>query len=120
MKLLIVDDSRAMRMIVKRTLNQAGYGGHEIIEASNGVEALEAIEQHTPDVVLSDYNMPEMNGGELLRELRSRGNETPFGFITSESSVENREMAEEHGASFMLTKPFTPESFAQHLDPVLA
>ena len=65
MKILIVDDSKAMRMIVARTLNQTDLSGFTKIEASNGVEALEKIEQESPDLVLSDWNMPEMKGIEL-------------------------------------------------------
>lgn len=90
MKLLIVDDSKAMRMIVNRTLKQAGFGGHTILEASNGNESLSLIEKEKPDLVLSDWNMPEMKGIDLLRTLRAAGNHTRLGFITSESSSEIR------------------------------
>ena len=86
MNALIVDDSKAMRMIVKRTLGQAGFDDLEIIEASNGKEAIELIESNKLDVVFSDWNMPEMNGIELLKALRSKGNQITFGFITSEDS----------------------------------
>lgn len=54
MAILIVDDSKAMRMIVRRALRQAGYGGYEVVEASNGKEALDAIHSAAPDLVLSD------------------------------------------------------------------
>ena len=119
MKVLHVDDSKAMRMIVQRTLKKAGFDGLEIVEAENGVEALDVIEKEKPDVVLSDWNMPEMNGIELLERLRAEGNEITFGFITSESSAEIKNMATEAGASFLITKPFTPDSFQCALEPVL-
>ena len=119
MKLLIVDDSKAMRMIVNRTLKQAGFGGHTILEASNGNEALSLIEKEKPDLVLSDWNMPEMKGIDLLRSLRAAGNHTRLGFITSESSSEIRREADEAGAAFVITKPFTAEAFQNSLEAIL-
>ena len=65
MRILIVDDSKAMRMIITRTLKQAGFSGYTTTEASNGLEALEKIEEETPDVVLCDWNMPEGHGFTL-------------------------------------------------------
>ncbi|HMO14314.1 MAG TPA: response regulator [Pirellulaceae bacterium] len=120
MKILVVDDSKAMRMIVTRTVKQAGFSDHTFIEAGDGKEALEVIQQQTPDFVLSDWNMPEMKGIELLRELRSKGNPIKFGFITSESSPEVVREALDAGASFLITKPFTPERFRNELTAVLA
>ena len=119
MKILIVDDSKAMRMIIKRTLKQAGFDGHEIIEACDGVQAVELVTSDTPDLVLSDWNMPEMNGIDLLKKLREDGNQVNLGFITSESSPNTIKEAMGAGASFVITKPFTPESFQQTLQPVL-
>ena len=78
MKIVVADDSRAMRMIVVRTLRQAGFGGHEVIEAENGREALELVGTHAPDLILSVWNMPEMTGIQFLQALRSRGDATPF------------------------------------------
>src|SRR3546814_13124500 len=86
--ILVVDDSRAMRMIVSRTLRQAGFGDGTLREAADGAEALAAIEAEQPDLVLSDWNMPNVNGIELLTALRAAGNEVRFGFITSESHPE--------------------------------
>jgi two-component system chemotaxis response regulator CheY len=111
MKILVVDDSKAMRMIVSRTLRQAGYDGAEVVEAENGVQALEAVNAHHPDLVLSDWNMPEMNGIDFLRALRASGNQTIFGFVTSEGSDDMRNLASSAGASFLVAKPFTPETF---------
>ena len=70
MKILIVDDSKAMRMIVRRTLRQAGFGDHAVTEANNGKEALENVRQSMPDLILSDWNMPEATGMEVLRAAR--------------------------------------------------
>ena len=119
MNILVVDDSKAMRMIVIRTLKQAGFGDHSIKEASNGKEALEMIEAEVPDLVLSDWNMPEMNGIELLRNVREAGHRLRLGFITSESSPEITKVANEAGATFVITKPFTAEKFEATLQPML-
>ena len=119
MKILIVDDSRVMRSIVTRTLRQAGYDDHDVVQAGNGVEALEVMAEEEPDLVLSDWNMPEMSGIELLRALRGQGDETPFGFVTSEGSAEMRQRAAQAGALFLIAKPFTPEAFQHVLEPVL-
>ncbi len=119
MKVLHVDDSKAMRMIVQRTIKQAGFSGLTFVEAVNGVEALEVIEKENPDIVFSDWNMPEMNGIELLRKLREDGNQIRLGFITSESNPETKKEAMDAGATFVITKPFTADSFQRVLEPIL-
>ena len=120
MKILIVDDSKAMRMIVGRTLKKAGLGDFTTVEAANGVEALEKIEQESPDLVLSDWNMPEMKGIELLAKVREAGNSVRFGFITSESSAETLKLAKDTGADFIITKPFNAESLQTAIHSVSA
>jgi two-component system chemotaxis response regulator CheY len=110
-KILIVDDSKAMRSIVLRTFRQAGLEGHTFVEASNGKEALDVIRSSSPDLVLADWNMPEMNGITLLETLRAEGNATRLGFITSESAAETKDHALKSGALFLLTKPFTVDTF---------
>ncbi|WP_437185414.1 response regulator [Planctomicrobium sp. SH668] len=120
MLILIVDDSKAMRMIVMRTLKQTGLTGYKTIEASNGRDALEAVSAHQPDLVISDWNMPEMKGIDLLRQLRDSGKNVLFGFVTSESGAAVRDEAIEAGASFVIVKPFTPQSFEAALAPVFA
>ena len=119
MKVLIVDDSKAMRMIVTRTLRQAGYGGVEIREAENGSQALLAIRAEQPDLVLCDWNMPEMSGIELLSKLNQEGPKVRFGFVTSEGTDSMRERARQQGALFLIVKPFNAESFGSALTPVL-
>ncbi|MDQ1463529.1 MAG: two-component system, chemotaxis family, chemotaxis protein CheY [Actinomycetota bacterium] len=120
MRILIVDDSKAMRMIVARTLRLAGYDEHEFVEASNGRHALEVVADEPPDVVLCDWNMPEMSGLELLTSLRSAGWSIPFGFVTSEASPHMRAAAMDAGALFLIAKPFTAQDFQDALDPMLA
>lgn len=118
MKILIVDDSKAMRMIVKRTLKQAGFGDAAMCEATNGREGLDAVKAEAPDLVLCDWNMPEMNGIEFLRALRAEGDETKFGFVTSEGTAEMRQQAQDAGALFLISKPFTPNDFAEQIGAV--
>ncbi len=115
MKILVVDDSRAMRRIVSRTIRQAGYEGHDIVEAENGREALGVVEAEKPDLILSDWHMPEMTGLEFLKALNEKGLEIPFGFVTSECTTEMVEAATEAGAMFLLAKPFTAEDMSQVL-----
>jgi two-component system, chemotaxis family, chemotaxis protein CheY len=92
-KILVADDSRVMRQIVIRTLRQAGYDDHEIVEAEDGRDALDKVASEQPDLVLSDWNMPNMTGIECLQALRSSGSTVPFGFVTSEGSAEMRDKA---------------------------
>jgi two-component system, chemotaxis family, chemotaxis protein CheY len=120
MRVLVADDSRVMRQIVVRTLRQAGYDWWEITEAADGSAALEMLAEVEPDLVLSDWNMPEMTGIDLLRTMRGQGDETPFGFVTSEGSTEMRAQAEAAGALFLIAKPFTAEVFRDTIDPFLA
>jgi two-component system chemotaxis response regulator CheY len=113
---LVVDDSKAMRQMVTRTLLQTGLDGLHVEQAENGSDALAKLANAEPDLILSDWSMPEMNGVELLRELRSRGSAVKFGFITSEAaSGAMREKALEAGAQFMLERPFSVQSFRQLL-----
>jgi len=119
LKVVIADDSRVMRQIVIRTLRQAGYEW-EITEAADGAIALEIVTDERPDLVLSDWNMPNMSGIELLCALRANGDDVPFGFVTSEGSPEMRDQAAEAGAMFLIAKPFTPDSFRDVIEPVLA
>lgn len=116
MKILIVDDSRAMRRIIHRTLRQAGFNHLEIIEAADGAEALELARGTRPDLILSDWHMPRMSGLEFKRALNEAGIGIPFGFVTSENTHEMRQLAEEAGADFLLAKPFTPGDMSLALE----
>ena len=120
MKILVVDDSKAMRMIVVRTLRQAGFTGHTSAEACNGVEAMAALTTEGYDVVLSDWNMPEMSGIELLAAIKAAGLGPRFGFVTSEGTGPMRQQAADLGADFLIAKPFTVEAFEQALRGILA
>jgi two-component system chemotaxis response regulator CheY len=119
MKILIADDSRVMRQIVTRTLRQAGFEGHDLVEAADGQEAFDKTVAEKPDLVLSDWNMPHMTGVEVLRQLRANGNAVPFGFVTSEGTPEMKNQADEAGALFLVTKPFTADTFRDALTDIL-
>lgn len=119
MKILVADDSKVMRQIVIRTLRQAGFDDHDVVEAVDGTDALGKVATEQPDLVLSDWNMPNMSGIELLRTLRTQGADVPFGFVTSEGSAEMREAASSAGARFLIAKPFTSDAFRAVLQPVL-
>ena len=115
MKILIVDDSKAMRMIVRRQLNEIGLADAEYLEATNGVEGMAAVKEHQPDLVLSDWNMPEMTGIEMLEALNAEGVEVKLGFVTSESQDSYKERAVEAGAMFLISKPFNADTFKRAL-----
>lgn len=119
MKILIIDDSKAMRMIVKRTLRQAGFGDHETAEAVDGADGYEQVEAFKPDLVLCDWNMPNMSGIELLQKLKADGKRVKFGFVTSEGTAEMRARATEGGALFLIAKPFTADTVKDVLKGIL-
>jgi two-component system chemotaxis response regulator CheY len=105
-----------MRMIVRRTLREAGYGHLEVLQAGDGNQALDVIHKDPPDLIFSDWNMPNKSGLELLEALNAEGYKIPFGFVTTESSAEMRAKAAQAGAKFLITKPFTAEVFAKTLE----
>lgn len=119
LQVIVVDDSKVMRQIVKRTLRQAGYDDWKVAEAENGAEAFDLAMRTKPDLVLSDWNMPQMSGIDLLRKLNASGADIPLGFVTSEGSPQMRELAEAEGALFLIAKPFTPEVFRDTLEEFL-
>ena len=119
MDILLVDDSKTMRMIVQRAIRQAGYRSLNVAEAENGVQALEKLHGEKPMLILSDWNMPEMSGIDFLKQVRAANIETPFGFITSENSKSIKDLAMGSGASFLICKPFSPEDVQEVLTPIL-
>lgn len=120
MRVLIADDSRAMRMIVLRTLRQTSLVIDEVLEVPDALGVLAEMTDFRPDLILSDWNMPGMSGIELLELLRQNGDTTPFGFITVESSPAMRERAIDAGAAFLLVKPFDAEHLGEMVSDVVA
>ncbi len=115
MRVVIADDSSVMRRIVIRTLRQAGFDDWDITEASDGAELVALVRSGNPDLVLSDWNMPNMTGLQLLEALTEEGIKLTFGFVTTEVTPEMRVKATAAGAKFLIAKPFTPESFKEQL-----
>lgn len=107
-----------MRMLVIRALQQAGFA-FDVVEAGDGREALAHVRQECPHLIIADWDMPVMNGIELLREIRSSGIRIPFGFVTAQSTAKSREEALMAGANFFVSKPFTPDSFIEAIHGVL-
>lgn len=107
-KILIVDDSASMRQLVAFTLKDNGY---DVVEASDGADAVTTSEKHKVDMVVTDLNMPNMDGIELIRTLRGRANYkfTPIVMLTTESQESKKSEGKEAGASGWIVKPFTPE-----------
>lgn len=106
MNVLVVDDSQMTRMIITKTLGSFGITG--VAEATDGQKALELFEQKQFDLVFSDWNMPNMNGLELLGEIRKKNSTVPVIMITTEGSKARVESAITLGVSDYLLKPFTP------------
>jgi two-component system, chemotaxis family, chemotaxis protein CheY len=118
---LIVDDSSVMRKIVERSLRQAGIDLVEVREASNGAEALGALNGGGVDLILCDINMPVMDGIEFLRQVKGVQNAqgVPVVMITTEGSESHVVQALSIGARGYIRKPFTPEQVKEHVVPLL-
>lgn len=91
-----------------------------IEQAGDGVAALECIRKKVPDLVLADWNMPNMTGIELLETLRAENIDVTFGFITTESTTEMRKRATNAGAQFLISKPFTVDTFEKVLSTIMS
>ena len=118
-QLLVVDDEPKVRWRVQHMVR--GFDvAWDSIAADDGAQALEALDGGDANLVLADIRMPNMSGIECLQALRSSGSQVPFGFVTSEGSPEMREKAANAGAMFLIAKPFTEDTFKEHLDGVIA
>jgi two-component system chemotaxis response regulator CheY len=119
---LIVDDSAVMRKIVERALRQAGLDSLIVYEAGNGHEGLEVLKLRTVDLILSDINMPSMDGLEFVRQIGAQNLApgVPVVMITTESSEEHVKEAIHAGARGYIRKPFTADQVKQRVLPLLA
>jgi two-component system chemotaxis response regulator CheY len=117
---MTVDDSPSMRMLLRAALTDLGYA---VIEAEDGVHALETLEGldgPDPDLLITDINMPRMNGFGLIAEVRGRGRRTlPILVLTTESSDEKKRLARDAGATGWIVKPFHPDKLAAAIRRVL-
>ncbi|MCK4508284.1 MAG: response regulator [Desulfuromonadales bacterium] len=107
-QVMMVDDSLTVRKVLRMTLEKEGY---ELIEAENGSQALERFPDNGIDMLVTDLNMPEMDGIDLIKEVRQKPGSRfmPIIMLTSESQPEKKKEGKAAGASGWITKPFKPE-----------
>ena len=118
MKILVVDDFSTMRRIVRNLLKELGYGN--VDEAEDGKNALQKLGAGEVDFVVTDWNMPNMTGVELLRAIRANGQlaHLPVLMITAEARKENIIEAAQAGANGYIVKPFTAATLAEKLNKI--
>jgi len=118
-KVLVVDDFATMRRIVKGVLKQLGFD--KIVEAEDGAIALDTLKKEEIGLIVSDWNMPNMNGLDLLRAVKGddglKG--IPFVMVTAEGLKENVLEAVKVGVTNYVVKPFTPEAFSEKIEAAL-
>lgn len=116
---LVLDDSASIRETIKLALSGQG---HSVKEAANGVQGLKLADSGAFDLILTDLNMPEMDGLTFIREMRNRPAHSgvPIVFITTESASEMKLQAKSAGATGWITKPFSPDQLRRVVDKVLA
>jgi len=116
--IMAVDDSATMRQMVSYTLNSAG---HDVISARDGAEALDIARARSVDLVLTDVNMPRLDGISLVRELRRLAGYrlTPMLVLTTESGAERKQQGREAGATGWIVKPFNPDQLLAAISRVL-
>jgi two-component system chemotaxis response regulator CheY len=121
LQILIVDDSPAMRTFIRRVVRLSGIDVDRYFEAANGAEALEQLAANPVDAVLTDINMPVMNGEELVRRMRAAGptQSIPVIVISTDATVNRIHTMQALGATGYLEKPFGPEQLRNELDRVL-
>lgn len=119
--ILLVDDSLPMRSVIRRTLQAAGYGNAEFIEAENGRQALEVMKKNWVDLVITDYNMPVMNGLDFIKTFKADEllQEIPVVVISTEANQSRIDQFKAAGARGYIGKPFTPESIRDLLIDIL-
>jgi two-component system chemotaxis response regulator CheY len=120
MKFLVVDDSSTMRRIVINTLTKAGYS--EFSEAGNGTEGVAALEKEPVDFVITDWNMPVMNGLEFVKAIRANGttSKLPVLMVTTNAAQDDILEALKAGVNDYVIKPFTPDTIKSKIQAVLS
>ncbi len=118
---LIVDDSPVMRGFIRRVMTLSGFEVGECFEAADGEEALSQLQQHPVDVILTDINMPKMNGEELLRRLETdeRLRTVPTLVVSTDATKHRILRMLSLGAEGYMTKPFSPEALREELERIL-
>src|SRR5438067_13202791 len=115
-KVLVAEDDRAVRESIERALR---FEGHDVSVASDGGEALRAVEAHPPDAIVMDVMMPVMDGLDVTRELRARGDRTPILVLTARHKVSDRVAGLDAGADDYLVKPYALEELLARLRALL-
>jgi two-component system chemotaxis response regulator CheY len=118
---LIVDDSSSMRAIVKKIIKASGFNVGEYLEAADGIEALKVLMDEWVDIVLSDINMPNMNGMDLIAKMKRDEllKSIPVVMVTTEGSEKRVQEAMNLGASGYVKKPFLPENIKRTLNSIM-
>ncbi len=114
MKVLVADDSGVMRKIIIRSLNAVGVT--DVVEAADGAEGWEKLQSERVDLILTDWNMPNVNGLEFLRKIRESGSDLPVIMITTEAEKAKVIEAIQAGVTDYLCKPFESEELREKLD----
>jgi two-component system chemotaxis response regulator CheY len=119
MRFLVVDDSTTMRRIIINTLNKIGY--MDTTEASNGREGVERLATAAIDIVITDWNMPEMSGIEFIRALRANAStrDLPVLMVTTNAAKDDIVEALKAGVNNYVVKPFTPDTMREKIEAVL-
>jgi len=119
--ILVVDDSLPMRSVIKKTIKTSGFKAGRLFEAQNGKEALDVLQSEWLDLVITDYNMPDMNGLELLHAMKKDEvfKTIPVVVITTEGSQRRIDEFLENGAAGYIKKPFTPEEVKRTLNQIM-
>ena len=118
MKILLVDDSKTMRNIQKSVLSQLGYT--ELEEACDGQDALSKVKAFGPDLLLVDWNMPNMDGLTFAKQYRGAGNRTPIIMVTTEAEKARVIEAIKAGVNNYVVKPFTPDLLSERITETIA
>jgi len=119
--ILIVDDSGAMRSVIKRTVEMSGIEVGQYYQADSGKTALETLEKEWIDLVLTDINMPEMNGIEMIEHMAANGllSSIPVIVVSTEASKTRIKQLKEKGVKGYVHKPFTPEQISNEITKVI-
>jgi two-component system chemotaxis response regulator CheY len=118
MKVLVADDSGIMRKIIIRSLNAVGVS--QIVEAADGQEAIDAYKAEPVDLILTDWNMPNKSGLDVVKEIRALGSTVPIIMVTTEAQKSQVIAAIQAGVSDYLTKPFEADDLRAKLDKFVA
>ncbi|MGD9807468.1 MAG: response regulator [Deferribacterales bacterium] len=117
--IITVDDSSTMRRIIKNTLTKLGFTN--VLEAANGVEGLDVLAKNEVDMIITDWNMPEMDGLTFVKTLRSKEEykDTPILMVTTEAAKEDILTALRSGVNNYVVKPFTPDTLQEKVNKLL-